>query len=419
MDREGGIMPAQSAPPSRGRPPGPSLLREAVAILERNAFSALRGPNSRGAVPRGAFEGIDVSTVDRSVKRTFGGASGRTPFDLAALHLCNVDGPTSGTLQAVFEAVEKSFRETDEMEITLRVFLRANFIEACNEEGVLAIGIITAAACAHLERGPEQESDQTVAAREIIEMRRQLYGELINGYAAGLAIALRRLRRRPKATVSIPDIVVAVLATSDGFVLLHKLQPLLLDPELVVETQWNVIWGLTESGLLDPPHGSRSSERRMVEVAIGRFRSSQVPSIDELASQCEVPVAEAHELFPTDSALAQRCMDYAVGSSVETEAIAVNVKGAELAAVRDLLIATTQQATEAPLLVEALRRHMDAGFCAEARRHIAEALSQSEAMNLDRSTADGVALMLLDAALQGSSGQRVWEAGLDAFVVKT
>jgi hypothetical protein len=412
-------MTGQNAPPSRGRPPGPSLLKEAVAILERNAFAALRGPNSRGAVPRGAFEGIDVSTVDRSVKRTFGGESGRTPFDLAALHLCNVDGPTSGTLQTVFESVEQSFRETDEMELTLRVFLRANFIEACNEEGVLAVGIITGAACAHLESGRVEESDQTVAAREIIEMRRQLYAELTDGYSAGLTIALRRLRRRPKPTVSIPDIVLAVLATGDGFVLLHKLQPLLFDHELVVETQWNVIWGMTEPGLLDPPNGSQSSERKMVEAAMETFCSSRVPAIEDLASQCEVAISEAHELFPTDSALAQRCMDYAVGSSVETQAIAVNVKGAELAAVRDLLIATTQQASAAPLLVDALRRDMDSGFCAEARRHIAEALSQSDAVNLDRSTADGVAMMLIDAALQGSPGQRVWEAGLDAFALKT
>jgi hypothetical protein len=104
-----------------------------------------------------------------------------------------------------------------------------------------------------------------------------------------------------------------------------------------------------------------------------------------------------------------------VGSSVETEAIAVNVRGAELAAIRDLLIATTKQASSTPLLVDILRQHKDVGFCAEARRHIAEALSQSDAIGLDRSTADGVALMLVDAALQGTSGQTVWEAGLNAF----
>jgi hypothetical protein len=107
-----------------------------------------------------------------------------------------------------------------------------------------------------------------------------------------------------------------------------------------------------------------------------------------------------------------------VGSSVETEAIAVNVKGAELAAIRDLLIATTQQATSTPLLIDVLRRSKEYGFCAEARRHIAEALGQSAVVTLDRDTADGVALMLVDAALQGSAGKPIWEAGLDAFAVK-
>src|ERR1700676_3114564 len=91
--------------PTRGRPPGPSLSSEAVAILERNAFSALRGPNSRGAVPRSAFDGIDVSTVDRSVKRAFGGEEGRTPFDLASQQICNIEGATRASMQSVFKEV--------------------------------------------------------------------------------------------------------------------------------------------------------------------------------------------------------------------------------------------------------------------------------------------------------------------------
>ena len=44
-------MSTEDGARARGRPPVPSLSSEAVAILERNAFSALRGPNSRGAVP--------------------------------------------------------------------------------------------------------------------------------------------------------------------------------------------------------------------------------------------------------------------------------------------------------------------------------------------------------------------------------
>src|SRR5580698_8816645 len=115
--------------PTRGRPPTPSLSSEAVAILERNAFSALRGPNSRGAVPRSAFDGVDVSTVDRSVKREFGGEIGRTPFDLASRRVSSVEGGTTVTMESVFELVEQSFRDTDSIEETFRVFLRANFEE--------------------------------------------------------------------------------------------------------------------------------------------------------------------------------------------------------------------------------------------------------------------------------------------------
>jgi hypothetical protein len=404
---------------TRGRPPGPSLSDEAVHILERNAFAALRGPTSRGAVPRSAFHGIDVSTVDRSVKRAFPGEANRAPFDLASHQVCSLDGGTQATLQSVFEVVEQSFRDTDEMEITLRVFLRANFVEATREEGVLAAVIIQSAACAQVASRTDGSDQQSRAADEVIEMRRGLYAEMTEGFGAGLSIALRRLRRRPKSTHTMHEIVLAVMASSDGFVLLHRLQPELIDPDFVVEAQWSVIWGMTEPGLLDPPNRSISTERDLVEAAIASYARGQVPSIQGLARDVGVASEVAVGLFPSDETLAQRCMDYAVGSSVETQAIAVNVKGAELAAVRDLLIATTQQASASPLLMEALRQDRDGGFCGEARRHIAEALSQSESVDLDRGTAEGVARMLVDAALQGAPGQPIWEAGLDAFTSRS
>ncbi len=406
-------MTNEGTAPTRGRPPGPSLSSEAVAILERNAFSALRGPNSRGAVPRSAFDGVDVSTVDRSVKRAFGGHSGRTPFDLASHRVSRLEGGTSSTLQSVFELVEQSFRESDSMEKTLRVFLRANFEEACKEEGLLASFIVQAAACAHVESGNQDSPAQSQAALEVITLRQELYAEMCSGFVAGLSVALRRLRRRPKTSLN--EIVVAVGATSDGFLLLHKLQPDLFDADLVVCAQWNLIWSMTEPGLLDPPSESNIHERDLVEAALRAFSDGHIPTVESVASHCGVPRDEAFELIATDEALAQRCMDYAVGSTVETKAIAVNVKGAELAAVRDLLIATTQQATAAPLLIDVLQRQRDSGFCAEARGHIAEALGQSSAVKLDRKSAEGVAQMLLDAALQGGSGKSIWENGLDAF----
>ena len=232
----------------RGRPPGPSLASEAVAILERNAFAAMRGPNSRGAVPRSAFGHLDVSTVDRSVKRAFPGEKGRTPFDIAAHHVCSIDTGTTDTLQSVFEAVQQSFRDADEIGETLRVFLRANFEVACTEEGLLATLIVQTAACAFVESrsagsaAPSEESDQTRAAREVIAMRQQLSSRMVESYTAGLTTALRRLRRRPKAGSTMQKIVLAVMASSDGFLLFHKLQHDLFDADLVVDTQWSIIW---------------------------------------------------------------------------------------------------------------------------------------------------------------------------------
>ena len=47
------------------------------------------------------------------------------------------------------------------------------------------------------------------------------------------------------------------------------------------------------------------------------------------------------------------------------------------------------------------------------------ALNQSSAVMLDAATADGVALMLIDAAMQGEAGRSVWEAGLDTSTSQT
>jgi hypothetical protein len=408
-------MTEEERRPARGRPPGPSLAGEAVVILERNALAALRGPNSRGAVPRGAFENVDVSTVDRAVKRAFRGEVGRTPFDLASSQVCGTSDATHSTMEAVFAAVAQSFRETDAMEKTLRVFLRANFVEACHEEGLLASSIVTAAACAHLVRAEGHDSDQSKVAHEILEMRRNHTAELIDGFVAGLTIAMRRLRRRPKLNHSMRGIVLAIMASVDGFLNFHLVQPDLVDPELVVETQWGIMWSLSEPGFLDPPNRADEAERSLVEAALRVYASNQHPSRADLSSDLGLEWSKTVALFPDDMTLAQRCMDYAVGSSVETEAIAISMKGAELAAIRDLLIATTQLATTTPLLIEVVRRNKNAGFCAEARRHVGEALSQSSSVALTSSTADGVALMLIDAAMQGAAGQPVWQAGLDTF----
>ena len=408
-------MAAEGRGSPRGRPPGPSLSNEAVAILERNALAALRGPNSRGAVPRGAFVDVDVSTVDRAVNRAFPGEIWRTPFDLASQQVCGTSEATTSTMESVFAAVESSFRDADTIDTTLRVFLQANFVEACKEKGFLATSLITTAACAHLEHARGEDLGQARVAGEILAMRRRQNAELIDGFSAALTIALRRLRRRPKVGRSLHEIVVAVMAATDGFIQLHHLQPDLVRSELVVETQWGIIWSLSEPGLLNPPNRENEQERNMVEAALHAFSSDQVPSLEFLCKKCKISMEEAVELFPDDNALAQRCMDYAVGSAVEIQSIAFNLKGSELSAIRDLLMATTRQATRSPLLIEVLKRNKNDGFRAEARRHIAEALRQSSSVPLDSSTAQGVAMMLIDAAMQGDVGQHVWEAGLDAF----
>jgi hypothetical protein len=405
-------MNGSDEPRPRGRPSGPSLSRDAMLILSRNAFMALRGPNSRGAVPRGAFTNVDASTVDRSVEREFGTRKDKAPFDLAVRYLYDLD--TSGlrdTMRLIYEPVNASLRETDNVVEAARAFLRANYISASTNEGILASFLVQIAACSHLEHrtGSAETESSSKAASELIDIRQAFYDEMTNEFAAALTIALRRLRRRPKANYSVEDIVLAITAASDGFVILYKLHPNRVTPDLVAETEWAIAWGMSEPGLLDPPDQSRSIEGRLVEQALRDFSSGQVPSLTE----------QLIEFFPTLEALAQRCMDYAVGSSLEIHNIANGVKGAEVAAIRNLLIAITELAETAPLLTEIIGRDRERGFCAEARSHISEGLSQAAEVGLDARAAAGVAQMLLDSALKGAAGESIWKSGLDGFGAKS
>jgi hypothetical protein len=368
-------------------------------------------------VPRSSFVGIDTSTVDRSVKRELG-TTGKTPFDLAARHLCSTEtDDLRSSFLAIFEAVDQSFRETDDVRSTLRVFLKMNFVAVCQQDDFLGAFLVQTAACAHRDNQSESSvPEQTAAAREVIEGRVQLYELMTNEFGAGLAVALRRLRRRPRSNYSVRDIVIAIHSANDGLVLRHRLDPELFDPELAVEAQWSIAWGMTEPGLLDPPDHSRQLERELVEEALAVFASGRVPSLEQLAQRSGAGLDLMRELFPSIGELSQRCMDFAVGSSTEIHDIANNFRGAEIPAIRNLLIATTKQATETPLLIDLVRQDKEHGFCAEARRHISEALVRAEQVRLDRNTADNVALMLLDAALQGETGQPIWANGLDSFV---
>jgi hypothetical protein len=406
-------MPDSPAP--RGRPPVPSLAGEAVEILEQNAFSALRGPRSRGAVPRNAFADIDVSTVDRSVRREFPDRTDRTPFDVATRLVCSLSPGTQETLEAVFVAVEQSFRETDDMAVTVRQFLRANFEEACKEKGLLATVLVQAAACAHLEHRGPTTAHQDAAAEEVVRMRQGLIDKMIRNYCATLTIALRRLRRRPRPSVDLRDIVLAVMASTDGFIHMHKLDPVLAPADLVVESQFQVMMGLTEPGLLDSP-GRIPEQRTLIECAVSMFGAGAPPSFDALRSRTGASADSVSAVFVDDTpgAIAQACMEYLVGSSVETEAIAIEVGGAELAAIRDLLIATTLQSDATPAMADLIRDRSDVGFCAAARRNIAAAVVQAMPTEFDTTAADVVASMVIEAALQGTSGRATWETGLEA-----
>ena len=289
--------------PTRGRPPGPSLATEAVHVFRRNAFAALRGPNSRGAVPRSAFDQRRCLHRRPLGEEGVPGRHGQDPLR-PGLPPSEPDGRLLPFRPPqVFEAVEESFRQTDDMEATLRVFLMANYLNGCTDEGYLAALVIQLAACAHLESGNNELPKQTAAAEEVVERRRQMVAAETDGYIAGLAIALRRLRRRPRAALHFRDIVLAVTVASEGATILYKLQPDAMTADLVVDTLVQHHRGPDRAGAARSAQRTESDRTRVgrggTGDVLGRSRTLLRAG---LSQACGVPVEEILDLFPTEGA---------------------------------------------------------------------------------------------------------------------
>jgi hypothetical protein len=183
---------------------------------------------------------------------------------------------------------------------------------------------VTSVACAHLNHEDHETARSTPRSPE--KSWRCDNGRRMNWwkkFAAGLSIAMRRLKWRPKAIVTLEKIVLAIMASTDGFIHLH----------------------------CNSRHGDDRHQRHG-----GPTGSGARPAHCDNPAGCDVHIA--------DQRRARR------------------------------------------------QRHR---LCAEARRHVAEALGQSGSISLHPERAEGVAVMEIDVALQGKAGLPVWEAGLDTF----
>jgi len=67
-------------------------------------------------------------------------------------------------------------------------------------------------------------------------------------------------------------------------------------------------------------------------------------------------------------------------------------------------------------MAELVRGARDAGFCAAARRNVADAIVQAAPRPLDATAADAIASMVIEAALQGTPGRGTWETGLEVVM---
>lgn len=261
------------------------------------------------------------------------------------------------------------------------------------------------------------ESDES--ARQVAEAIEAFYNAMTREFASALTVALRRLRRRPR-NCDVNHIVAAIHAANDGFVLRHKLQADALSVEMVVNAEWSIVLGMTEPGLLDPPGGQdQHLQRRLIEASLEIFESGNTPTMDDVAARCDVPQSAVTACFPTVSDLAQRSMDYVIGSYDEIRAIAVSVRGAELAGVENMLIAISELATTTPLLTEMVQSDNIGGFIPEVQRLIADGLWMSMKQTVEKSTCAAAASMMVGAAFLGQRGISIWQSGLRSYMTPT
>ena len=226
--------------PGPASPPRPCTCSGATPLPHSGGPTAgARSPGARSP----------ASMSPRSTARSSGssGESRRTPFDLASHHLSRTDGFFDSPSSEVFEAVEESFRQTDDMEATLRVFRIPNFLNGCADELQAGL-VIQLAACTHLESGNSELPNRPRRPKRLWTIGGGWSPRRPTG-SSPLAIALRRLRRPPRAACSLLHRAGRHRGQRRSH---HPLQlhPDTMDADLVVDSLVSIIGGLTSWGCL-------------------------------------------------------------------------------------------------------------------------------------------------------------------------
>jgi hypothetical protein len=378
-----------SSETSVGRPTIGPLSQSAFLLLEANAFKALRGPKSRGAVPiqtLAANKGVARATVTRGIERELGHSG--TPFDLAVSYM-SADNDSGGawTVDRILTQAEELFNEstvsgTTDREIVEKVvhtIFADRFEAGRTEPGFLASYIVQCAASGHILHEKEGNGDEsTEVANDVLGSRRLHFDHMVQIFEITMTVGLRRIGRRPRGGIKVRDIVVALNACYDGMLLRGYLQPDSMTADVAADVIWQIAMGMTEFGILCPPGSSSPLELKIIENAIVYLDTKQRAATFTLESgtSSDVSIDLVKATFSNLDAFADRCMDFLLGPPAEIRSSLDLMEKYPLLVVDHILRSIYERRREFPALIAAINRQ--GAFVSEVELTIAQALVKSE-----------------------------------------
>lgn len=379
-------------------------------LFARHALGALRGPKYRGAAPVLALaEHLDVSraTVVADLHRELG--EGSTPFDLVVRSALDHENGTEAQLRDQFLQALASFAPgrldealVDSVRRVLADVLADAFRDPDNRQRC-AIGFLLHSAAACCDQS--SDDDDVAAAETIVRLRTASYRQTGELHGAAIRLLLRASGRRPRAMVTVDDIVRAIECFFDGYLMRHLIDKQDYPVATSVEMMWEVAMGMTEPGVLGRDEANPVRDAVLaacLDVAEGLGRMPDLEEVD-LPDGMDIPTAFA--VVGAGRQLAWECLDLALGRLVELRTVFDGAPDSVPHALRTVLRVVNEVADRYRAVVKA---GVDAPVWEELRSLVETLLSAGTELLVVGDPRQAASLLLDNAMLGTEDGKAAW-----------
>lgn len=408
--------------PKTSRAEVQKLERLGVALLASRAFDALRGPQSRGAVPV-----EDIADATHLARTTVSRIAARelerekaTPFDLVARRVMDPDENQMqvGWNRAIVTFAEKmrTAGEAGEGASALDIALETiSGVLAEEFEGggsperrqMLVTGYLLHAAAL----ASASDSAASPALDAVLDWRRASYVKSSETYASALRLLLAQSGRRPKAPYTDAAIAITLHALFDGYMLLHMLDQHTYPLSLMRQAILDLGEAMTEPGLFAQRPEHNDPAPRIIQTALDSVKAShELVGPGEAAMLAGYPQEVGTEAFPDTQQFAERCIE----AALRPQALALKELGAGVeqgahAALLRMLETIEQLADDFRPLIDAAPA---APVWSEIEQLVADLLRRHHDPRSVPPDPRGAAGILVAEARRGSDGHNAWVAAI-------